>query len=166
MTHILLQCSAGPSAKAWSLANELWTRRDTSDLPNTLGGLLGCGLAAFSREGKPDSGKNRLYRILVSETAYLIWKMRNERRIRDNEGCAQTDEEVTRRWTNTLNKRLTTDRMLTNGARFKQNALQGRVVRATWINCLRDEVMLPANWPTARGVLVGILVARPSGRES
>ena len=124
---------------------------------------MGCGLAAFSTRGKPDRGKNRLYRILVLEVAYLIWKLRNERRIRDNKGQVQADDEVTTRWTNTLNKRLTTDRMLTNEARFQKNALEAAAIKGTWRNCLKDEEELPAHWPKARGVLVGILVTRPLG---
>ena len=98
------------------------------------------------------------------EMAYIIWKLRNERRIRDGEGPVQTDEEVTTRWTNTLNKRLTIDRMLTNEVRFTKNALKSSLVKNTWNHCLREEESLPANWPTSKGVLVGISVARPPGR--
>ena len=166
MAHILTTCSVGTQAKTWQLANETWAKRHGTELPNTLGGILGCGLAAFSTGGKPDRGKNRLYRILMSEAAYLIWKLRNERRIRDNEGQVQMDKEVTTRWTNTLNKRLTMDRMLTNEARFQKNALEASTVKGTWRGCLRNEAELPADWPKARGVLVGILVARPPGRIS
>ena len=42
-------------------------------------------MAEFRRNSKPDQGDNRLYRILVSETAHLIWKMGHERRIRDED---------------------------------------------------------------------------------
>ena len=50
-----------------------------------LGDVLGCGLAKFAKNGKPDKGKTWLYRILTLETAYLIWKMCNKRRIRDGD---------------------------------------------------------------------------------
>ena len=86
MGHILLKCRAGVREKAWELANSIWTKRSQTEIPTTLGNILGCGLATFESEGKPDRGKGRLYRILVSETAYLIWKLRNERRIRDEDG--------------------------------------------------------------------------------
>ena len=105
-----------------------------------------------------------MYRILISETVYLIWKLQNERRIRDNEGTVQTDEEVTTRWANAMNKRLTIDRILTNKAQFKKNAIEKSTVKGTWSNCLRNKERLPANWPSAKGVLVGILVPRPGGR--
>ena len=74
------------------------------------------------------------------------------------------DKEVTARWTNTLNKRLTMDRMLTNEARFQKNMLEASTVKGMWGNCLKDEIGLPADWPKVRGVLVGILVLHPSGR--
>jgi ribonuclease HI len=163
LNHILLECRAGPRATAWKTANEVWKKRSQTELPTTLGDILGCGLATFETEGKQDKGKGRLYRILVSETAYLIWKLRNERTIRDENGPPQSPNEVHNKWINTMNKRLTTDRLLTNTARFQSNAVDNKLVKATWTNCLKEEENLPANWPTARGVLVGILAARPPG---
>ena len=121
-------------------------------------------MAAFKTKGRPDSGKNRLYRILVSETAYLIWKLRNKQRIRDEDGLVQLEREVLSRWKHSINKRITMDRMLTNTARFKKNALDDKLIRATWGGCLQDEEDLPEKWPTRKGVLVGILVACPPGR--
>ena len=164
MDHILNRCKASTRIKSCEMANEVWAKRHQSPLPNTLGGILGCGLTNFGKEGKPDKGKSRLYHILVSETAYLIWKLRNERRIRDNDGGEQPEDEVHNRWTHAINKRLTTDRFLTNETRFQGRALESRLVKGTWKNCLKEEENLPADWPTRRGVLVGIAVARPPGR--
>jgi len=60
-----------------------WAKRDRNPIPHRLGDILGCGLANFTYNNRPDTGKNRLYGILVSEMAYLIiWKLRNERRIK------------------------------------------------------------------------------------
>ena len=109
MDHILLRCRTGAREKAWELANHIWSQRSQTEIPPTLGNILGCGLATFESGGKPDKGKGRLYHILVSETAYLIWKLRNERRIRDDEGPPQSANEVQNRWTSTINKRLTLD---------------------------------------------------------
>ena len=82
-------------------------------LPSRLGDILGCGLVNLKKEGKPDKGKNRSRRILMSETGYLIWKMRNERRIRDGDDqTGDTINEATCRWNYALNKRLTIDRAL------------------------------------------------------
>jgi hypothetical protein len=42
-------------------------------------------MATFEAESKQKpSRKNRLYLILMSESAYLIWKLRNERAISKN----------------------------------------------------------------------------------
>lgn len=110
MDHILTSCTAAPRAKAWELANRLWRNRSNIPLPSRVGDVLGCGLANFKWQGRPDKGKNRLYRILMSETAYLIWKMRNKRRIRDNDNPpTNTNNETTTRWYHAINKRLTID---------------------------------------------------------
>ena len=139
MEHILIKCKAGTRKEAWRLVNKMWAKRHQSELLSTLGGILGCGLASFTTGGQLDRGKNRLYRILMSEMAYLVWKLRNKCRIRDGEGPVQKDTEVSTRWTNTLNKRLTTDRMLTNEVRFQRNTLDGKLVKSTWTRCLRGE---------------------------
>ena len=163
MDHILTRCKADTRLVAWELANEAWVKRHPTPLPSHLGDILGCGFANFEINGKPNKGKNRLYRILISETAYLIWKLRNERRIRDDEGPVQTATETRNRWTYAINKRLTIDRMLTKKTRFKKKALDEKLVRSTWRKCLKNEEDLPANWPTAKGVLVGISQACPPG---
>jgi ribonuclease HI/exonuclease III len=156
MDHILTKCTSPARTTAWALANDVWRRRNESPLPEDLGGILGSGLAKFLRNGKPDRGKNRLFRILTSETAHLVWKMRNERQIRDRDGMTPPQSEITTRWTNAINKRLTIDRMLTDERRFSKWSLAAGIVRSTWKQCLRDEESLPTTWPKARGVLVGI----------
>ena len=161
MDHILTKCSAHARSTAWNLANEIWMGKFTSPLPNDIGKILGCALANFQKNDKPDKGKNRLYRILVSETAYLIWKMRNERRIRDNDTDTTTTDSIKKRLINVINKRLTIDRFLTDKKRFGKRALCEKLVKATWKYCLHNEEALPDNWPTARGVLVGISLRSP-----
>ena len=107
MDHVLLRCRAGVRGTAWKLANDIWARRSRTEIPTTLGDILGCGLAAFETEGEPDKGKGRLLHILVSERAHLVWRLRNDRRIRDDEGLAQSMNEVYNRWMSTINKRIT-----------------------------------------------------------
>ena len=165
MEHILTKCKAKARTTAWKLANELWKQRHTSPLPNRIGDILGCGLATFKTKDKMDKGKNRLYRILISETAFLIWKMRNKRRIRDEDtpGREHSESETYNRWKHAINKRLTIDRALTNKERFRKKAINEKLVKATWRNCLQNEEDLPANWSSLKGVLVGIRVRRPVG---
>jgi hypothetical protein len=61
-----------------------------------------------TKEGKPQQGKNRLYRILMSESAFLIWKLRCERRItkEDNPEKFHSETEIHNRWVATINSRL------------------------------------------------------------
>jgi hypothetical protein len=64
----------------WALANELWKKRSPTPIPDNYGALLGCCLSNFKKaNGKPDQGLNRLFRIIVSESMYLIWLIRCER---------------------------------------------------------------------------------------
>ena len=93
-----------------------WARRDRSELPTSTGDVL----AASESEGKRDQGKNRLYRILISESAYE----------RGGYGTTKTrpnPKTVRNGWTRAVNKRLTLDRLLTNAARFKKDGFEGKL---------------------------------------
>ena len=113
--------------------------------------------------GKPDTGKNQLYRIIVLETTYLIWKIRNKRSIRDEDGSEHSTviNKTTKRWRNTINKRLTIDCNPMNSSKFGKRALDSKLVRRTWRGCLNNKEGLPNNWHRRKGVLVGILSAAP-----
>ena len=133
----------------------------------SLGDILGCGLPNSQTNGKQDRGKiGYLYRIIVSETAYLIWKTRNERRIRDGDNVVQPAATTIKRWMNTINKRLTIDRFLTDKKIFEKRALCKKLVRATWTGCLTNEEALPPYWPSSKGVLVGISLGCPRDTSS
>ena len=165
MDHILTECSAKARSTAWNLANDLWAKKYNSRLPTNLGDILGCGLANLTNGDNQNDGKNRLYRILMSETAYLTWKIRNERRIRDSDADERTTTpaETATRWRNAINKRLTTDRYLTDENRFGKRALDENLVKRTWSGCLDNEEGLPDDWFRKRGVLVGISWTAPLG---
>jgi ribonuclease HI len=63
-----------------------------------MGEVLGCCLASFEAESKTKpSGVNRLYRILISESVYLIWKIRCERVI-GRDGEAHSETEIHNHW--------------------------------------------------------------------
>ena len=158
-------CKARARTTLWALANDLWKRRSGTLLPHRLGDILGCSLAEYKLNDKPDKGKNRLYRILVSETAYLIWKMRNERRIRDEDRPEHESQEheACNRWTHALNKQLTIDRALTNNRRFSKKALNEKTVKNTWKGCLANEDKLLTDWHKLKEVLVGIFSLHPPG---
>ncbi|KAJ7691460.1 hypothetical protein B0H17DRAFT_935053, partial [Mycena rosella] len=114
------------------------------------------GLAEFRNESeKIDHGAQRLYRILMSESAYSIWLLRNDRVI-NRDGEPATKEEITNKWKFAVNQRLQMDKLLANGPRKgKHPALAPKLVLVTWSNTLDDEKSLPADWLKEPRVLVG-----------
>ncbi|KAJ7903106.1 hypothetical protein B0H13DRAFT_1621230, partial [Mycena leptocephala] len=122
----------------------------------SLGTILGCGLAEFrDGKGKLKEGTRRLYRILMSESAYLIWRIRNERVISRN-GAPVTEEEIVNKWKFAINQQLQVDKVLANRPiKGKRPALVPQLVIATWSDVLNEEHSLLANWLWEPRVLVG-----------
>ncbi|KAJ7924653.1 hypothetical protein B0H13DRAFT_1863693 [Mycena leptocephala] len=132
----------------------------------SMGEVLGCCLASFEAESKTKpSGVNRLCRILISESAYLIWKIRCERVI-GRDGEAHSEAEIHNRWVHTLNDRLEVDRfMACDYALQSKKLIPPSLVVQTWNRTLSED-KLPKDWLTATPkVLVGI-VPRRSRRSS
>lgn len=77
LPHILLECRAGGQETAWRQAKDTWERTGHHWPDLTLGALLGAGLMAGPN--REEEGENRLLQILISETTWLIWKLRCER---------------------------------------------------------------------------------------
>jgi len=167
MEHILLECDAPGRAQIWKLANKLWRMRTNRPLPISYGSILGCGLPMYSREGKPDTGLNRLSKIITSESAHLIWKLRCERRIEkeDDPQKSHSEREIHNRWVQMMNSRLTIDSLSTNVKKFGKKAVKTKLVLRTWKGCLLDDEGLPRNWCGRKGVLVGIASVRHRRRR-
>ncbi|KAJ7661164.1 hypothetical protein B0H17DRAFT_1144765 [Mycena rosella] len=76
--------------------------------------VLGCGLAEFHDDaGKVDRGAQRLYRILMSESAYMIWLLHNDWVI-NRDGELATEDEIINKWKFTINQRLKMDKLMAN----------------------------------------------------
>ena len=168
MEHILTECSAPGRVEVWALANALWRKRSVTDLPHEFGALLGCGLTCFKKaNGKPDKGLNRLFRILVSESMYMIWKLRCERAIAWSGDPTKyhTPHEIHNKWLQAVNTRLRMDSVHTNKKIFKKKVIQAKLVLQTWDGCLMDNLHETRNWCGKTGVLVGIATRRPPGRN-
>jgi exonuclease III len=106
-------------------------------------------------------GLQRLLNIIVSESMYMIWLVRNERNI-DNK--THSKPEIARRWCTRMTNRLNDDR---NKARRnfpgkKQTNLILKT-KATWNGTLSKEDDLPSHWVTPREFLVGI--RKPNDRR-
>ncbi|KAJ7691828.1 hypothetical protein B0H17DRAFT_1159747 [Mycena rosella] len=147
LEHILLKCESPGRATIWRAAKALWRGKEGEWPELTLGTVLGCGLAEFRDErGKTKMGSQRLYRILMSESAFQIWKLRNERVI-SRDGTPASEDEIVNKWKFAVNQRLQVDITLANRPRKgKRPALAPHLVLATWSKTLDDEHKLPANW--------------------
>jgi ribonuclease HI len=149
MTHILTQCTAPGQSQIWDLTSELWQLKTKSDLRPSLGEIMACGIIE-----KANTGTSRLFRIVVSESAHLIWKLRNERVIGEK-GPAST-REIHNRWIKSINNRIALDCALTDATKYGKKSIRKSVVRKTWCKVLCDEDRLPDDWTRETGVLVGV----------
>ncbi|KAI0048315.1 hypothetical protein FA95DRAFT_1463371, partial [Auriscalpium vulgare] len=95
-------------------------------------------------------GASRLLRILISESAHLIWNIRCERQIG---GKTHTKASIITRWTRAINERLTSDTLAARNILRTERAFD--TVHSTWKGTLQDEIHLPFEWAKARQVLVG-----------
>ncbi|KAJ7763072.1 hypothetical protein B0H16DRAFT_1414371 [Mycena metata] len=157
MEHILTECDRPGRAEIWALAEALWLKKYTTWPAVSFGGLMGAALAAFQGDnGKESPSTARLYRILITESMYLIWKIRCEVVI-----SSKTSTEIHNRWVALMNERLEIDRNLTNHMRFgKQHVLPPSLVLETWKGTLFNEDKMPPQWLREPEVLVGILPIR------
>ena len=161
MTHILTECDIPGQKEVWSLAKALWLKKHNywPEITNS-GNITGCGLIRFtSDDGRNKHGANRLYRILVSESAHLIWRLRCNRVIETNNIKEEwpSKKEIQNKWMKIMNKRLALDQAMTN-TRYEKKAIKDEVVPHTWSGTLHDEGHLPDNWIRNAGVLVGMVL--------
>ena len=161
ITHILTGCSTVETTVIWRCAQLLWEACDQTWVPPTVSELLCAGQRKWKevpRSRRPDKGASRLWRIMLSESAFLIWKLRCERVIQHSEerGWVHTKTEVIRRWRAAIQSRLQMDRTLTS-PRFGRSAIPGKLVERTWAKIVQKQQRLPDNWATSLRVLVGIL---------
>ncbi|KAF5382437.1 hypothetical protein D9615_002719 [Tricholomella constricta] len=168
MDHILTECPDSCQDTIWRLAENLWSRKGLPWFQPTIGMQLGCALVSFKDEkGKPRVGASRLYKIIMTESTHLIWKLRCEWRIgRDSDPEKKhTKVEAENRWYEAINRRLKFDCLMTDNMRYGRKAIRSSLVRQTWKNTLQNEENLPENWYAKTGVLVGRGTERPRGRN-
>ncbi|KAH9831279.1 uncharacterized protein C8Q71DRAFT_715833 [Rhodofomes roseus] len=158
MTHILTECTAPGQEELWSMAGNLWQRKQAAWTKPDLNGILSVGMRRWISERKKRRPfVERMWRILISETAYLIWCLRCERTIghASDEQWTHSMPELRARWGSTLNRRLHLDIAMTH-KRHGRAAIWPTLVTGTWCGTLRDEIALPDDWTKINRVLVGI----------
>jgi ribonuclease HI len=149
MEHILTECGEPGQREIWDLATKMWQKKTGQDMKPTFGQILAGGATKFK-----DIGEKRLYKILITESAHLIWKIRNERVI-GGEGPAPLAK-IVNRWLKTVNNRLAIDCAMTNTKKYGKKSLKSSLVKKTWKKTLRNERTLAKDWPSTVGVLVGV----------
>ncbi|KAF8129378.1 hypothetical protein K438DRAFT_1490047, partial [Mycena galopus ATCC 62051] len=156
LEHILINCKSPGQEIVWKAAERLWLEKESEWPGISLGSILGCGLLQFRDEkGKLKRGTQRMYRILVSESAYTVWKLRNERVI-SRAGDPLDESAIMNKWIYGINQRLQQDVVLANrSAKGNRPRLDPTLVKDTWANTLDDEGKLPNNWLKEARVLVG-----------
>jgi ribonuclease HI len=84
LDHILFRCDVPGQADIRRLVRELWSLRNTeTSCPEiNLGTVIGCVLVKLDRPNKENrAGNERLWQIIASESAYLIWRVWCKRKI-------------------------------------------------------------------------------------
>ncbi|EPS93460.1 hypothetical protein FOMPIDRAFT_8415, partial [Fomitopsis schrenkii] len=151
LDHILLHCSETGQETIWTLAKAAWERKGVDWTPIRLHDILAIGprSRALVRD-KPTPGHlARFWRILVSESAHLVWRLRCERVVghAGDENWRHSEESVATRWFAAMNTRLRQDATGTNSkyGRIHQENPSGLVLH-TWQHVLGNEKALPADW--------------------
>lgn len=166
--HILTECKASGQEEVWKTAEELWALRGLPWIQPCFSTILGCGLADFhSEQNNKLRGVNRLYAILISESAHQIWRTRCKWRITNEASLDRlpTPQEVRDTWIKNMNRRLQLERLMTDSVRYGNRALKATLVEKTWWGVLRNQESLQDDWlQKGTGVLVGI-GEHPPGRN-
>jgi len=163
MSHILIHCHSRPTRLIWKLTREAWPHTNMPWPETDLGMILGCGCLSVSQaianqrqipDQNPKSaylrGASRLLKILISESAFLIWALRCERVIQEKN---HNNQEIQLRWLHVINLRLTEDKIATS--KIKRNKGFTILVSNTWEKVLSKENDILNNWINMREVLVG-----------
>ncbi|KAH9847174.1 hypothetical protein C2E23DRAFT_742439 [Lenzites betulinus] len=153
MPHILLECRAEGEETCWKKLKQLIEIAGLEWKEPTWGVIMGApGMRTGGDAAKARDAGATLWKILWTETSYLVWKLRCERVIQ-SEGKEHTTKEVESRWTATINRRLNLDRRT---ALMKGSGLTAAEVEEIWYPILKDKENLPTDWVLKTGVLVGI----------
>ncbi|KAJ7050229.1 hypothetical protein C8F01DRAFT_1001088 [Mycena amicta] len=159
MQHILTQCPTTGQREIWKLVSDTWQGKTGSPLDVTFGDILACGtIKKLRANGKTDAATTRLFRILVSESAHLIWRLRLEHRIQRDGKDPATEAEIHNRWRRQISLRIELDQQLTNTNKWRKKAISKKLVRDTWQRVIENEDTLPADWTNPAGELQVLVV--------
>ncbi|KAF9553196.1 hypothetical protein CPC08DRAFT_243025 [Agrocybe pediades] len=155
--HALIECRATGQGVIWRLAEELWLLRGAAEwIRPTMGSILSSALADVRKTGgkRKLTGASRLYTILVTESAQLIWQRRCQWRVSDESDPLKIlpDDAIRVLWVKTINKRLRLECLLTDQRKYGKKALKKSTVENTWWPVLKGRRALQDDWTTDTGV--------------
>ncbi|EPS94794.1 hypothetical protein FOMPIDRAFT_25316, partial [Fomitopsis schrenkii] len=111
--HILVHCQAPGQEIIWRLTDKLWSKKDLPWPGITLEDILSSTSRTWKEENNKVSkgGAARLWRILVTESAHLVWRLRCERVIAhsEEEEWTHTPQEIKNRWMASITARMRKD---------------------------------------------------------
>ncbi|KAJ3753028.1 RNase H-domain-containing protein [Lentinula raphanica] len=137
LEHILVECEI-PGQRENIFADEA-TGSQWKNI--NFGVIMGSGLIDLKKEDeKKSTGLSRLFRIIVSESAYLIWKLRNERVIGNKDAPSRT--QILNKWDWTIQK-------------IKDKTFIQKKMKNTWQLVVRENNILPNKYRET-----GVLVSR------
>ncbi|EJD34545.1 hypothetical protein AURDEDRAFT_38674, partial [Auricularia subglabra TFB-10046 SS5] len=114
MQHILFECPDSHQQVIWSLVQALLAVHEL-EIDLNIGIIWGCACMRL-----PSNGAERLLRILISESAFLIWKIRCEKRVAhsDDPDWKISDREAGERWKTMVGTRSARDARLRDERRY------------------------------------------------
>ena len=164
MDHILIHCRSTPMQLIWQLAKDTWPHANIPWPEISLGIILGCRCLTVPPEANQEQhqgnahlrGASCLLRILISESAHLIWALQCDRVIQEK---VHNHLEIRNKWLNAIDKRLTDDKI--TASTIKRNKGFTTLVVNTWEHVLSKDGALPNSWINVHEVLVGSRSRRP-----
>ena len=169
LEHVLTDCQASGQQIIWPLVQSLFEKRGIDRGNVTIGNILGGTMSYIkNKHGRPDKGANRLAIIVMTESLHLIWKIRCEWKMDRDADIEKlhTKEELTRRWTHTIRRRMKLDQALAK-VTIRGNKVNKLLMQSTWQGVDLEE-QTPAEYQMGvRRVLVstGQTGRRPPGRN-
>ncbi|KIJ56079.1 hypothetical protein M422DRAFT_150808 [Sphaerobolus stellatus SS14] len=166
MDHILITCPATGQSIIWDLARKIWCCTGRRLPSPSLGMILASPSANHkNKEGHSDSGDNSFYRILVSESAHLIWKLRCEWRI-SHDGLPSkhiSPQEAASQWHHAISLWIVQDVISEDSRCYSKKAIVKETVDATWEKILGVENFWKWSLEEVVEFLVGIPLGQPPG---
>lgn len=109
----------------------------------TLELILGCGLVKFKHDnGKTMEPGSRMYQIVISESARLIWKIRCNWQIQKGSDSKRvpTKEKVQRKWQKALGEKIKLDCLATNTKKYRKGSLNETLCARIGTNTIQEHI--------------------------